>query len=225
MFSFRLRSTKKQDDRDQPRIHTSPSSLPQLRSQGILPWPENLVDVASIRASTVLEEEAAAQHQGAAKTSFQGAAADRPIPFHKPFQALIGKPVNGGSIPSLYMTNVATFAPSPFVVDNRKSTATSAITTAGRQSQRRTRNPPTFNIMASFSFHSLSRVTKCSDYRRPGRGWFGHGQNLETVDISPTATIDQQATLGRFLHGPTKRTHSIQTACVKICQSRFVFRH
>ena len=153
MFSFRRRGTKKQDD--QPQIHTSPS-LPQLHSQGILPWPENLVDVASIRASTALEEEAAAQHQGAAKTSFQGAAADRPIPFHKPFRALIGKPVNGGSISSLYMTNVA---PSPFVVDNRKSTATSAITTAGRQSQRRTRNPPTFNLMASFSpSHSLSRV-------------------------------------------------------------------
>ena len=44
---------------------------------------------------------------------------------------------------------------------------------------------------------------------------------LETADISPTATIDQQAALDRFLHGPTKRTQSIQTACVEICESRF----
>jgi septin family protein len=44
---------------------------------------------------------------------------------------------------------------------------------------------------------------------------------LETADISPTATVDQQAALDRFLHGPTKRTQSIQTACVEICESRF----
>jgi septin family protein len=44
---------------------------------------------------------------------------------------------------------------------------------------------------------------------------------LETADISPTATLDQQATLDRFLHGPTKHTQSIQTACVEICESRY----
>jgi septin family protein len=44
---------------------------------------------------------------------------------------------------------------------------------------------------------------------------------LETADISPTATVDQQATLDRFLHGPTKHTQSIQTACVEICESRY----
>ena len=155
MFSFRRRGEKKQVD--QPQIHTSPS-LPTLHSQGILPWPENLVDVESIRQSTALEDDAAAsivaQHQGAAKTSFQGAASDRPIPFHKPFRTpLTGKPGNGGSISSLYMNNIPQ---SPFVVDNRTST-TSAITTAGRQSQRRTRNPPTFNLMVGSSFFFLDK--------------------------------------------------------------------
>ena len=74
---------------------------------------------------------------------------------------VIGKPVNGGSISSLYMANVAL---SPFAVNNRKSTATSAITTAGRRSQHRTWNLPTFNLMVSFSsFHPSSCVTNCSD--------------------------------------------------------------
>jgi septin family protein len=44
---------------------------------------------------------------------------------------------------------------------------------------------------------------------------------LETADISPTATLDQQAAIDRFLQGPTKHTQSIQTACVEICESRF----
>ena len=44
---------------------------------------------------------------------------------------------------------------------------------------------------------------------------------LETADITPTATIDQQAALDRFLHGPTKCTQSIQTTCIEICKSHF----
>jgi septin family protein len=44
---------------------------------------------------------------------------------------------------------------------------------------------------------------------------------LETADISPTATDDQRAAMDRFLHGPTKHTQSIQTACVEICESKF----
>lgn len=44
---------------------------------------------------------------------------------------------------------------------------------------------------------------------------------LDTADISPTATVDQRAAVDRFLRGTTKRTQSIQTACVEICESRF----
>jgi hypothetical protein len=135
MFSFRRRG-KKQDD--SPQIHSSPS-LPQLHSQGVMPWPENLVDVASVRAST-----AEAAQQGAAKTSLQLEGTDQsPIPFHKPFRTLSGKPHNGASISSLYMSS----PPSAF--EGRKSTAFSTGT--GRQSQRRTRNPPTFNLMVRSS--------------------------------------------------------------------------
>jgi septin family protein len=44
---------------------------------------------------------------------------------------------------------------------------------------------------------------------------------LETAEISPTATVDQRADVEGFLHGPTKHTQAIQTACVEICESRF----
>jgi septin family protein len=44
---------------------------------------------------------------------------------------------------------------------------------------------------------------------------------LETADISPAATADQQVAVDRFLRGSAKRTQSIQTACVEICESRF----
>jgi septin family protein len=44
---------------------------------------------------------------------------------------------------------------------------------------------------------------------------------LDTADISPTATADQQAAVDRFMRGSAKHTSSIQTACVEICESRF----
>jgi|ERR1700722_12473843 len=130
MFSFRRKGAKKENA--SPQIHTSPS-LPQLNSQGI-PWPEDLVDVASIRQTPPPEF----TQQGAAKTSFQGG--ERPIPFHKPFRGISGKPTDGATISSLYMSN----PPSSF--ENRRFTT---ITTASRQSHRRTRIPPTFNLMVS----------------------------------------------------------------------------
>jgi septin family protein len=39
--------------------------------------------------------------------------------------------------------------------------------------------------------------------------------------MSPTATPDQRAAMDRFLHGATRHTQSIQTACVEICESKF----
>lgn len=44
---------------------------------------------------------------------------------------------------------------------------------------------------------------------------------LDTADISPTATPEQKAVMERFLRGPLKRTDTIQSACVEICESRY----
>lgn len=131
MFSFRRKPKKAPET---PLIRTSPS-LPELNSQGI-PWPEDLVDIAAIRHSPPPEE---LVHQGAAKTSFQGSD-HAAIPFHKPFRPSVGKPKEGSSISSLYISSVP-----PSAFDNRKAPPLSA----GRYSQRRARIPPTFNLMVS----------------------------------------------------------------------------
>lgn len=44
---------------------------------------------------------------------------------------------------------------------------------------------------------------------------------LETADISPTATLDQQAAVERFMKGRPKVTKTTQAACIEICESRF----
>lgn len=164
MFSFRRKPSKKGDD-DNAQIHTSPS-LPNLSPEGMI-WPEDLVDLASIRQE--LPEE----------------------PIHQ------GKNANG-PISSLYMSGL----PSAF-----EGLKTSAHPIPSRKSQRRVRIPPTFNLMVvggqGTGKTSLLRLL------------------LETADISPTATVDQRAAMDRFLHGPTRHTQSIQTACVEICESRF----
>lgn len=128
MFSFRRKSKKEPET---PRILTSPS-LPELNSQGI-PWPENLVDVAAIQQMPANDQ----PQQGAAKSSFHGV--PYPIPFHKPFRGSLGKPKDGSTISSLYMSS----PPSAF--DNKRSTGP----TVSRYSQRRARVPPTFNLMVS----------------------------------------------------------------------------
>ena len=101
------------------------------------------------------------------------------------------------------MTNVA---PSLFVVDNRKSTA--AITTAGSRSQRRTRNPPTLTSWRAsplFALRLVSLSVRIIGVQVVGGSGTGKTSSLrlllETAGISPTATIDQQAALDRFLHG------------------------
>ncbi|KAK0464274.1 septin family protein [Desarmillaria tabescens] len=120
MFSLRRKSTKPVET---PRIRGSPS-LPELNPQGI-PWPEDLVDINSIRDD---QPPVSPTHNGPAKTSF-GMEVHSPIPFHKPFRSP-GKPAEGGPISSLYMT------PHP----------PSAFRTT-KYSQRRARLPPTFNLM------------------------------------------------------------------------------
>lgn len=187
MFSFRRKSKLQADP---PRIRSSPS-LPQLNSPGI-PWPENLVDVSSIRKNPV-----DSPLQGATKTSFQGVDL-APIPFHKPFRPSTDKRPDGGPISSLYMAH------SPSMLDDWKTTPPKS---AGRYSQRRNRIPPTFNLMVAGS----QGTGKTSLLRLL----------LETADISPTATPDQRAAVDRFLRGPLKNTQAISTACVEICESRF----
>lgn len=44
---------------------------------------------------------------------------------------------------------------------------------------------------------------------------------LDTADISPTATPEQRNALDKFLRQRSKRTESIETACVEICESRY----
>ncbi|KAG6890627.1 hypothetical protein C0995_006603 [Termitomyces sp. Mi166 len=186
MFSFRRKPKKEPET---PRVLTSPS-LPELNSQDI-PWPENLVDVAAIQQIPATDQ----PQQGATKSSFQGV--PYPIPFHKPFRGSLGKPKDGSTISSLYMSS----PPSAF--DNRKSSGP----TVSRYSQRRARVAPTFNILVvggkGTGKTSLLRLL------------------LDTADISPTATIDQKAALDRFLQGSTKPTQSIETACIELCESRF----
>lgn len=125
MFSFRRKSKKEQDS-----VRNSPS-LPELSSQGI-PWPENLVDVKEIR------DLPQPTTQSATKPSFQGSIRSA-IPFHKPFRNASGGRVAaktaGAPISAMYMTS----PPSAF--DNR------ANGTGRQYSQRRSRVPPTFNLM------------------------------------------------------------------------------
>lgn len=141
MFSFRRRSPKRgpEEQSDEPQLNHSPS-LPKLPSQGI-PWPENLVDVASIRQD---EPPPVQSQSGARKTSFQGI--DKaPVLFHKPFRGHAAQSTesqinNGGTISSLYMSN----PPSSF--ENWKGSTLSPP--FKRPNQRKTqRLPPTFNIM------------------------------------------------------------------------------
>ncbi|KAI9058282.1 hypothetical protein FKP32DRAFT_1582289 [Trametes sanguinea] len=189
MFSFRRKPQKQPSEPN--RIRTSPS-LPELSTQGSIPWPSNLVDLSQLP-----QEEAPPPPRGAAKTSFS-ADTNGPVPFHKPWTSP-GKAVDGSRPPisSLYMSH----PPSAF--ETRKG----SLQGRARPSQRRNRNPTTFNIMVA----GAQGTGKTSLLRLI----------LETADISPTATADQKAAMDRFLRGSPKRTETIQTACVEICESKY----
>ena len=136
MFSFRRKP--KQEPDDEPCIRTSPS-LPELNSQGILPWPEDLVDIAAIQQPPL---PAAVPPQGATKVSFQGD--QGPISFHKPFRPSTEKVNDGTSRSSAFF--ISKSPPSAF---DKKVPPLSVA----RYSQRRARIPPTFNLMVSLLWH------------------------------------------------------------------------
>ncbi|KAL0579145.1 hypothetical protein V5O48_002878 [Marasmius crinis-equi] len=194
MFSLRRKSKRAPQP---PRVKTSPS-LPEVHNQGI-PWPESLVDVSSIRNDEE-DHHPGRRVEGATKTSLQGPP-NHPIPFHKPFRPPSGSSsasvMTSGPISTMYMAS----PPSAFS-NWKKSPAP-----IPRYSQRRTRIPPTFNVMVV--------------------GGIGTGKTsllrliLETADLSPTATMDQKLAVERFLSGSPKATQSVQTASVEICESRF----
>ncbi|KAI0661929.1 Septin-domain-containing protein [Cubamyces menziesii] len=193
MFSFRRKPQKKASDSGPPVLRTSPS-LPELSAQSI-PWPSNLVDVTQLPQP----DSPSSPPRGAAKTSFT-TDSQGPVPFHKPWSSP-GKAAdanaNGGPISSLYMSH----PPSAF--ETRKH----SLQGRPRPSQRRVRNPTTFNIMVA----GAQGTGKTSLLRLI----------LETAEPSPTATADQKAAMERFLRGAPKRTESIQTACVEICESKY----
>ncbi|KAI0696004.1 Septin-domain-containing protein [Cytidiella melzeri] len=119
-----------------------------------------------------------------------------PVPPTKPqLQGKLANPA-GGPISSLYMSS---HPPSAF----SKHKPVSRI----KPSQKRNRNPTTFNLMVvggqGTGKTSLLRLL------------------LETAEISPTASPEQQATVERFLTGPTKRTNGIDTASIEICESKY----
>lgn len=195
MFSFRKKPKEEHDYAGPPFIRASPS-LPELSAQGI-PWPESLVD------ASILEDIQPPQRpiQGAAKTSLPGG--DRtPIAFHKPLwlSSPAGKSIDipkNGPISDLYVSS----PPSAF--ETRKSMTNPRV----RPGQRRARSPPTFNVMVvGGQFTGKTSLLRLL---------------LETADISPTATADQRTAMEKFLRERPKRTQSIQTACVEICESRY----
>jgi septin family protein len=192
MFSLRRKSKHVPEP---TKIRGSPS-LPEMNNQGI-PWPENLVDVSSIRQDIVPIPEQIPPSKGAAPTHL--GLSNAPIAFHRPFRPS-GSGEGPPSISSLYMSN----APATF---NGTETKHVSRTPSSKYSQRRTRVPPTFNLMVvggkGTGKTSLLRLL------------------LETADISPTATVDQRAAVDRFLSGSPKTTHSILTACVEICESKY----
>ncbi|KAK7056840.1 hypothetical protein VNI00_002557 [Paramarasmius palmivorus] len=191
MFSLRRKNKRVAEE---PKVRGSPS-LPEVHKQGI-PWPESLVDVSSIRQDQDVHPNGG-RFQGATKTSLQGPP-DHPIPFHKPFRPSDPGSATGGPISSLYMSSHP-----PSAYDNWKTTGAPTK----RYSQRRARQPPTFNVMVvggqGTGKTSLLRLM------------------LETADISPAATMDQKVAVDRFLRGKPKTTSNINTACVEICESRF----
>ncbi|THH29121.1 hypothetical protein EUX98_g5081 [Antrodiella citrinella] len=222
MFSFRRKHQKNDStfSGGPPFIRTSPS-LPELSAQGI-PWPENLVDLSALPSSPTTAVPQSPSH-GATKTALHSV--EGPIPFHKPFWTAPAKENGaagangngktkdgkGSAISALYMSS---HPPSAF--EGRKG-----VHARPRPSQKRARNPTTFNIMVRLSF-SLSLVPS-----HPRAGAQGTGKTsllrllLDTADISPTATADQRANMESFLRGSPKRTEGIQAACVEICESKY----
>ncbi|OSX59911.1 hypothetical protein POSPLADRAFT_1172164 [Postia placenta MAD-698-R-SB12] len=166
-------------------------SLPELHTQGI-PWPENLVDLSSLPQSDAPQ----VRPQGAAKTIFptQGVG---PIAFHKPWSSPEKPP---GRIISEFFTSRL---PPPSAFETRKQ----PVHLRAKLSQRKARSPTTFNVMVV----GAQGTGKTSLLRLL----------LDTADISPTATADQKAAVERFLRGAPRRTDSIQSACVEICESRY----
>ena len=172
MFSFRRKPKKAPDT---PSIRTSPS-LPELNSQGVLPWPEEFVDLAAIQQNS---QSNAVPPQGVAKISFQRD--QGPISFHKPFRPSTEEANDGTRKPTvLFMPKGP---PSAFDKTARPSSA-------ARYSQRRTRTPPTFNLMVSFSllalyYHASSFTCFFGLCRNTslGRWWERHGKDFSSSPL------------------------------------------
>lgn len=96
-----------------------------------------------------------------------------------------------------------------------------------KPSGKKNRNTSTFNIMVRvvYFLQVLSAIESGIVMQIVGAQGTGKTSLLrlllETAEISPTASVEQKAVVERFLHGPTKRTNSIEAACVEICESKY----
>lgn len=166
------KSKKKSKNVDEGHRVVRTPSLPEF-STGVLPWPENLVDIQAVR-----DENSPPTPQGAAKTSFSiPPQARNAIAFHRPFRlsessnghtleslksstGADGQPGQGGipGVPPIASLFVSQHPPSAFDLHARSGTypGSGSRSAKTRISQRRAKVPPTFNVMVRFCFAYLS---------------------------------------------------------------------
>ncbi|KAG8991355.1 hypothetical protein FRB94_014615 [Tulasnella sp. JGI-2019a] len=213
-ITFRRRKTI--DEPQEPEIKPSPS-LPALSPTGLsrADWPAGLItnnNTEGIDESSTIGKEgekANASHQllppfgGPSKTVTS---------FHRPFKTLPGNdvPANGtadeGKLPRTSIASMYTSPPSSFPRSNSVPAAVHSPPSQAGNNRRVVRVPPRFNIMVA--------------------GGVGSGKTsflklfLNTCDVSPTASGSETANMKQFLEAPTRRTKSLKTVSIEVCEDR-----
>ncbi|KAL9711200.1 hypothetical protein Ac2012v2_005740 [Leucoagaricus gongylophorus] len=225
MFSFRRKPKKPEEP---PPIRASPS-LPDLKNmvQGDIPWPEDLVNIAAIRnlegdekgdpiasmtEATHIGDESNGRSSAVSivHQDYSSSRVGAPTQSVASYTGKITPAAYGTKAPisSLYMS-MAT--PSEALNSMRKKECERKKKIRGssepRISHRKTKVPPTFNIMVvggkGTGKSSLLRLL------------------LETADISPSATEEQRTALTKFLSDSSKPTHTIQSTSLEISENKF----
>ncbi|EIW81062.1 hypothetical protein CONPUDRAFT_82138 [Coniophora puteana RWD-64-598 SS2] len=199
-----------------------------------IPWPEDLVDIAAIRATPPPDDVRQGPFRSALLSSAEGGA----IPFHKPsrFRAESldghgtqsgngrresegasdeaqaganevdrGRPTRPSIVPISSFYMSQSHPPSAF--DNWRGSSTQVNAGSnGRRSLRRKVAAPAFNIMVVGA-----RGTGKTSFLR---------LLLESADPSPSATDEQRASIRKFLSGAPSRTEAMESATMEITESR-----